>query len=67
MNINEACGAIIGDELAMEITLALGVHWARVAAMAEAKEGDDPEARRVLREWQPPAAPETEGEGESNG
>lgn len=50
MSVEEACHAILGDELAHAIIGSMGVHWAVVAAMAQAMEGDNPEAIRTLRD-----------------
>lgn len=51
MTIEEACHSILGDELAHAIISSMGVHWAVVAAMAQAMEGDDPAAIRTLRDY----------------
>lgn len=51
MTIETACALIMGDELAHSIITDMGLHWAVVAAMAEAKTTDDPEAIRTLREY----------------
>ena len=49
MTAEEACHAILGDELAHSIISDMGVGWAVVAAMADATTDDDPEAIEALR------------------
>jgi len=51
MGIHEAVAAIIGDQRAHDITMDQGIHWAVVAAMAEATTDHDPEAIAFIRSW----------------
>ena len=51
MTIEQAVSAIIGDELAHDIIIDQGIHWAVVAAMAEAKTTDDSVAIATIRAW----------------
>jgi hypothetical protein len=51
MDINAACHAILGDELANAIITDQGTHWAVVTAMAQATTDDDPRAIAAIREW----------------
>lgn len=52
MNIHEACAAILGEELAQEITEERGTHWAVIAAMTEATTSPEhAEACAVIRHW----------------
>jgi len=51
MNIREACSSIIGDDLARSIIDDMGIHWAVVAAMAEAKTSADPAALAAIDAW----------------
>ncbi len=49
LTIEEACASILGDELAHSIIMDMGVHWAVVAAMADARTSDDPAALAAIR------------------
>lgn len=51
MTIEEACCSIMGDKLANAIIMDQGVHWAVVAAMADARTSHDPEAIATLRAY----------------
>lgn len=51
MTIEEACHAILGDQLAHAIIGSMGVHWAVVAAMAQATTDDDPAALQSINEY----------------
>lgn len=51
MTIEEAVAAIIGKDLADSIISDMGVHWAVVAAMTEARTTDDPEAISTINSW----------------
>jgi hypothetical protein len=51
MNIREACASIMGEKLALAIIADQGIHWAVVAAMAEATTDDDPAAIAAIDEW----------------
>ena len=51
MNIREACGTIIGDNLALKIIADQGIHWAVIAAMSDATVSDDPIAIQTIRTW----------------
>ena len=51
MNIREACASIMGEKLARAIIADQGIHWAVVAAMAEAKTSDDPAAIAAIDAW----------------
>lgn len=51
MSIEEACRVILGNKLAAAIIDDQGVHWAVVAAMAKAVNGDDQRALKAIREW----------------
>jgi len=51
MNIREAISAIIGAKLAQAIIADQGIHWAVVAAMAEATTSDDPQVLQTIRIW----------------
>ncbi len=51
MNIREACASIMGDALARDIIADMGIHWAVVAAMAEARTSDDPAALAAIDAW----------------
>ena len=51
MNIREACGSIMGDELSRKIIDDQGIHWAVVAAMSDATTDDDPVAIQTIRSW----------------
>lgn len=51
MTIEEAVSAIIGKDLAESIIADMGLHWAVVAATAEAETTDDPEAISTIRSW----------------
>ncbi len=51
MNIREACCSIMGEKLARTIIADQGIHWAVVAAMAEAKTSDNPAALAAIDTW----------------
>ena len=51
MTIEQACHEILGDKLAHAIISSMGVHWAVVAAMAQATTDDSPRAIQVLRDY----------------
>ncbi len=51
MNIREACCSIMGEKLACAIITDQGIHWAVVAAMADATTGDDPAAIQAIDTW----------------
>ena len=51
MNIREACTSIMGEKLARAVIADQGIHWAVVAAMAEAKISDDPAAIAAIDAW----------------
>ena len=48
MNIREACESILGKELAAGLIADMGIHWAVVTAMAEARKTDDPAALAAI-------------------
>lgn len=48
MNIREACASILGAELAGDIIADMGIHWAVVTAMTEAKKSADPAALAAI-------------------
>lgn len=51
MNIEEACRIILGNKIAAAVIAEQGVHWAVVAAMAKAVNGDDQRAIKAIRDW----------------
>jgi hypothetical protein len=51
MSIEEACRVILGNKIAAGIIADQGVHWAVVAAMTKAVNGDDPRALKAIRDW----------------
>lgn len=51
MSIEQACRIILGNKLAAAIIADQGIHWAVVAAMAQAKTNDDPRALQSIRDW----------------
>ena len=51
VNIREAIASIIGERLAAAIIADQGIHWAVVAAMAEAETSDDPNALAAINAW----------------
>lgn len=51
MDIGLACESILGHQLARAIIDSLGIHWAVVAAMAQAMDYDNPHAIAALRKW----------------
>jgi len=51
VNIREAVESIIGERLAAAIIADQGIHWAVVAAMAEAETSDNPRAIAAIRAW----------------
>ena len=51
MTVEQACHEILGDKLAHAIIGSMGVHWAVVAAMAQATTADDPRALQTLRDY----------------
>ena len=51
MTIHEAVHAILGDRLAHAIIADQGIHWAVVAAMAQATTDDDPRALAAINAW----------------
>lgn len=50
-DIHWACAHVLGDKLAHDITMDMGIHWARVAALAAAHTSDSPHALKILKEW----------------
>lgn len=61
MNIREAVASIIGESLASAIIADQGIHWAVVAAMAEATTSDDPKAIAAINTWRAQQKQEAEG------
>lgn len=51
MNIREAVGRIIGQELADDIIADQGMHWAVIAAMTEARTPRHDRECAVIRAW----------------
>ena len=51
MNIHEAIGDVIGKKLADCIIADMGIHWAVVAAMAEARLPQHTEAVAAINAW----------------
>ncbi|MBZ9973463.1 hypothetical protein LB517_27930 [Mesorhizobium sp. BR1-1-12] len=51
LSIEEACRVILGNKLAASIIADQGIHWAVVAAMAQATTGDDRRALKAIRDW----------------
>lgn len=51
MTIDEACRSILGERLAGAIINDQGIHWAVVAAMAQAQVTDDRRALAAIRKW----------------
>lgn len=56
MTVEEACAAIMGDELFNSVFMDMGLHWAVVAAVADPRAAEHPEALAVLREHTDSAA-----------
>ena len=54
MDIETAVRTILGAKLANSIIADMGVHWAVVAATADARTSDDPEAIAAIRAWLAP-------------
>ena len=51
MRIEDALVSIMGYEIYRAIVETQGLHWAVVAAMAEATTDDDPRAIAAIRAW----------------
>lgn len=49
--IETACAAIMGERLMRSITDDMGIHWAVVAAMADERAADNPEAVETIKQW----------------
>lgn len=47
--VEEACKAILGEEVADEIIKDMGLHWAVAGAVAAARTTDNPQAIAILR------------------
>jgi hypothetical protein len=48
MSIEDACRSILGRKLADSIIASQGIHWAFVAAVADARTNADPRALRAI-------------------
>lgn len=51
MSLETACSRIMGDELAVKMIADMGLRWTIVAAVAEARKSDDPEALAELTKY----------------